>query len=99
MPTTQSLDELIGRKAAEFADQVRHAAGLAENEEEIRIEVERQLAFIEREAGIRLEGRQEVTIAHGRADSVYKRVVIEYKNPSTPANRLGPAATRPAARR
>ena len=41
-----SLDELISRKAAEFADQVRAAASMADKEEEIRIEVERQLAFV-----------------------------------------------------
>jgi len=45
MAKTQSLDEKIGKKAAEFATQVRRAAGVADKEEEIRIEVERQLAF------------------------------------------------------
>jgi methylase of polypeptide subunit release factors len=99
MPTTQSLDELIARKAAEFADQLRHAAALADKEEEIRIEVERQLAFIEREAGVKLEGRHEFTIAQGRADSVYTRVLIEYKNPSSPASRLGPRGDSPGSKK
>ena len=54
-------------------------AMLADKEEEIRIEAERQLAFIEREAGITLEKKHEFTIAKGRADSVYTRVVIELK--------------------
>lgn len=37
-----SLDELIAKKAEEFADQVRAAAAIADKEEEIRIEVERK---------------------------------------------------------
>src|SRR3990172_10751439 len=84
-----SLDELIARKAEEFADQVRAAAAMADKEEEIRIEVERQLAFIERAAGVKLEGRHEVTVASGRVDSVYNCVIIEYKNPSSAAARIG----------
>jgi hypothetical protein len=65
-----SLDELISKKAAEFADQVRAAAAIADKEEEIRIAVERQLAFVEREAGVKLEGKHEFTVASGRTDSV-----------------------------
>jgi hypothetical protein len=89
MPATHSLDELITRKAAEFADQLRKAAAMADKEEEIRIESERQLAFIEREAGVKLEGRHEFTIARGRVDSFYTRVLVEYKNPSSPSDRIG----------
>jgi hypothetical protein len=95
MAAHQSLDELISGKAEEFAEQIRNAAMLASKEEEIRIEVERQLAFIEREAGIKLEGKHEFTIARGRTDSVYSRVIIEYKNPSSPAAKLGPTLNSP----
>ncbi len=89
MANPQSLDELIGKQAAEFAEQLRHAAALATKEEEIRIEVERQLAFLEQMTGVRLEGKHEFTVAKGRIDSFYTRVLIEYKNPSSPADRLG----------
>src|SRR5437588_38429 len=85
-----SLDELIARKAEEFADQVRAAAAMADKEEEIRIEVEKQLAFVQKEAGVKLQGRHEFTVASGRVDSVYNAVIIEYKNPSSPAARIGP---------
>jgi hypothetical protein len=44
MAKAQSLDELIGKKAAEFAHQVRHTAALADKEEENPIVVEKQLA-------------------------------------------------------
>jgi len=94
-----SLDELIAKRAEEFADQVRAAAAIADKEEEIRIEVERQLAFIEREAGVKLEGKHEFTIAKGRADSVYDRVIIEYKNPSSQSARIGPSANSPGAKK
>ncbi len=83
----ESLDELISNKAIEFADQIRAAAAMADKEEEIRIESEKQLAFIQKEAGIKLEGKHEFTVASGRIDSVYSRVIIEYKNPKNPDNR------------
>jgi hypothetical protein len=93
-----SLDELISKKAEEFADQVRAAAAIADKEEEIRIAVERQLAFVEREAGIKLEGKHEFTVASGRVDSVYSCVIVEYKNPSSAA-RIGPGANSPGAKK
>ena len=84
MNQSQSLDEIISEKAVEFADQIKQAAAFAAKEEEIRIEAEKALAFIQREAGIKLEGRHEFTIGTGRADSVYDCVIIEYKNPAGP---------------
>jgi hypothetical protein len=92
MRTVHSLDDLISKKAIKFADEMKAVAATADKEEEIRIAVERQLAFIEKEAEITLEGRHEFTVASGRADSVYDRVIIEYKNPSNPSDRIGPSA-------
>jgi hypothetical protein len=89
MPTHESLDELIAKMAVEFADQIKAVAAIADKEEEIRIQVERQLGFIEREAGIILEGKHEFTVARGHVDSVYDRVIIEYKNPKSPGDRIG----------
>lgn len=94
-----SLDELIAKKAVEFADQIRQAAAMADKEEEIRIEVEKQLAFIQKEAGVKLEGRHEFTVASGRVDSVYQRVIIEYKNPSSPSDRIGPKPDSPGTKK
>lgn len=98
MAQLESLDVLIAQKAAEFADQIR-AAAIADKEEEIRIEAEKQLAFIQKEAGIVLEGRHEFTVAKGRIDSVYDRVIIEYKNPSSAGARIGPNANAPGAKK
>ena len=99
MPTAPSLDELIARKAVEFADQVKKAAALTDKEEEIRIEVEKQLAFIQKEAGVELHGKHEFTVAKGRVDSVYSRVLIEYKNPSDAGARIGPRADSPGCKK
>lgn len=94
-----SLDELISNKAEEFADQIRAAAAIADKEEEIRIEVEKQLAFVQKEAGVKLQGKHEFTVASGRVDSVYNCVIIEYKNPSSAAARIGPTASAPGAKK
>ena len=95
----ESLDDLISKKAVEFADQVKQAAAMADKEEEIRIGVERQLAFFAKAAGVTLEGRHEFTVASGRIDSVYQRVIIEYKNPSSPGDRIGPRPDSPGTKK
>ena len=74
MAKLQSLDEVIGKKSAEFAVQVRRAASAASKEEEIRTEVERQLAFLEQETGLRLQGQHGFTVAKRRIDSFCTRV-------------------------
>src|SRR5437867_4217409 len=99
MPKIESLDDLIAKKAVEYADQIKASAAMAANEEEIRIESERQLAFIQKEAGVKLEGRHEFTVASGRVDSVYSRVIIEYKNPKSPADRIGPKIDSPGSKK
>lgn len=99
MPKFDSLDDLIAKKAVEFADQIKQAAAMADKEEEIRIEAERQLAFIQKEAGVKLQGRHEFTVASGRVDSVYQGVIIEYKNPSSPSDRIGPKSDSPGTRK
>lgn len=98
MPKVHSLDDLIAKKAVEYADQIKAAAAMADKEEEIRIESEKQLAFIQKEAGIKLEGKHEMTVASGRIDSVYSRVIIEYKNPNS-AGKIGPKADSPGSKK
>jgi hypothetical protein len=98
MPVAQSLDEIIARKAPDFAEQIRATAAMAANEEEIRVATEVQLGFIKQLAGIKLEGHHEVTVASGRVDSVYSRVIIEYKNPNSAA-KVGPTAASPGSQK
>jgi hypothetical protein len=64
MPRTPSLDEFIAEMARQFAENVKNATDLAHTEEDVRIEVERQLGFIQREAGVELE---ELHGQHGSA--------------------------------
>src|SRR6266566_4227687 len=99
MTKFESLDDLIAKKATEYADQIKAAAAMAANEEEIRIESEKQLAFIQKAAGVKLEGKHEFTVASGRVDSVYSRVIIEYKNPKSLGDRIGPKADSPGSRK
>jgi hypothetical protein len=99
MTLPASLDELIAKKAAEFAGQICATAANANKEEEIRIECERQLALIEKDAGIKLEGKHEFTVASGRVDSVYSRVLIEYKNPKSTSDRIGQGASSPGSKK
>jgi len=53
MPKPHSLDDLISKKAIKFAKEMKAVAATADKEEEIRIAVEKQLAFIEKEAKIK----------------------------------------------
>jgi methylase of polypeptide subunit release factors len=99
MPQFDSLDDLIAKKAFEYADQIKAAAAMADKEEEIRIESEKQLAFIQKAAGIKLEGKHEFTVASGRVDSVYSRVIIEYKNPKSPGDKIGPKGDSPGSKK
>jgi hypothetical protein len=99
MALPDSLDDLISKKAEVFAVAIRSVAAITSKEEEIRIESEKQLAFIQKEAGIKLEGKHEYTVASGRVDSVYSRVIIEYKNPKSPGDRIGPKADAPGSKK
>src|SRR6185437_7498367 len=58
-------------------------------EADIRSAADRELFKVEQAAGIELEARHEFTVASGRVDSVYDRVIVEYKNPKSPADRIG----------
>src|SRR4029453_5345988 len=95
----ESLYEELSQHAAVFADQILEAAKMADTEEDIRIAIENQLAFIKKKDGIKLAGKHEVTVARGRIDSVYDRVIIEYKNPASPGDRIGPKADSPGTKK
>jgi hypothetical protein len=88
-----AFDDQIRERAKLYSERLNAVADRASKEEEIRIASEREIAFIQEATGITLEGKHEFTVASGRIDSVYDRVIIEYKNPSSPASRIGPAQT------
>jgi hypothetical protein len=93
----RSLDEIIAIEAGRMAIALRAAAAVATNEEELKIACEKQLGTVQNAAGIELSGRHEFTVASGRVDSVYDCVVIEYKNPRSAADRIGPVIDSPGA--
>jgi hypothetical protein len=83
------LDEIIKSNAEQFAKTLRTAAKAAKTEADIRSAADRELSRIEGLAKISLKVRHEFTVASGRIDSVYDRVVIEYKNPNSPTDKIG----------
>lgn len=88
MKTIQS-DDFLKKRSAIYAEKVINAAKKALKEEDIRIASERELALIQEAAGIKLEGKHEFTVASGFVDSVYDRVIIEYKNPASRSAQIG----------
>lgn len=94
-----SLDEVIRQRAKIYADGLTMAASKAKKEEEIRIASERELAFLQEAANVKLEGQHEFTVASGFVDSVYDRVIIEYKNPNSASARLGPHVDSPGTKK
>jgi len=93
------FDDLIKKRAAIYSDKMALAAAAAIKEEDVRIASERELAFLEEAAGIKLEGKHEFTVASGFVDSVYDRVIIEYKNPASPTARISPKLDAPATKK
>ena len=94
-----AFDDQIRERAKLYSERLNAVADHASKEEEIRIASEREIAFIQEATGITLEGKHEFTVASGRIDSVYDRVIIEYKNPSSPASRIGPGPESPGTKK
>ena len=61
------LGKSLGKSLAEFKRASNELKSTLE--EEIRIESEKQLAFVQKDAGVKLEGHHEFTVASGRIDS------------------------------
>lgn len=90
MPNNSAdLDLLIRKSAEKFATKLREAARTARTEADVRAATDKLLGEIEGEAHISLDARHEFTVASGRIDSVYDRVIIEYKNPRSNADKIG----------
>src|SRR5688572_18316045 len=84
------LASIIEQASTAFAETLSAAATAAATEADIRSAADRELFKVEQLAGITLEARHEFTVASGRVDSVYDRVIIEYKNPASTSDRIGP---------
>ena len=93
MQQVQTLDLLISKKSFEFVSIMKLACSKARSEEDIKMETEKQIAYLQKDAGISLDAKYEYTVATGRIDSVYSRVLIEYKNPNNPSSCIGERTT------
>ena len=88
-----TLATVIEDAAKAFASAMNAAAAKAATEADIRSAADRELLKVEQAAGITLEARHEFTVASGRVDSVYDRVIVEYKNPASKTESIGVALT------
>lgn len=74
-------DAEIEKRAAHVASAVSKAGDRSRNEAELRIAVNPILKQFAADASLEVDDRHERLVGRGRMDSVYGRVVIEYKDP------------------
>lgn len=72
---------MVKRRAPEIAQVIHAAATDSTLEADFRRLVEEALARFADEVGVPLRTHREYTLATGRTDTVYNRLVIEYKRP------------------
>jgi hypothetical protein len=92
---TETYDYLR-RMAPALSQQFTQAAAQAHNEAELQTATGRHLEKLAEQLGIELTTRQEYTMASGRADAVYNRLVIEYEPPASLRPSLSHAHTQHA---
>jgi len=75
------LERLASEQAPFVAAELSAAADLGGNEAEFRHRVARILEDCGTKCSVRITARDEFSVARGRVDSVYNRLVLEYKRP------------------
>lgn len=78
MPT---VDELVQNHAPQITHTIEAAAQGSPTEAAFRRPVEQILVDFAEQAGVPLRTHHEYSVATGRADTVYNRLIIEYKRP------------------
>lgn len=81
MPRQDWSDRQIERYAKRLAPKIRAAARSSDNEMTLRLKVNPLLVHFAKDAGIELEEAHDRLVGRGKPDSVYGRVVVEYKRP------------------
>ncbi|MEW5933765.1 MAG: N-6 DNA methylase, partial [Bacillota bacterium] len=86
---SSELEDRAARYAPAVARALMQAARVGGTEADFRREAARILEGAGLEAGLTLVPRDEFSVARGRVDSLYNRVILEYKRPGTlaPSNR------------
>ena len=77
------LIDMAEREASAFTTAIRQAVVSSHNEREFQTQAGRLLESFADKAGINLLFREEYTLATGRADAVYNRLIIEYEAPGS----------------
>ncbi len=75
--------ERIETIAPEVTILLQKAAKQSHNEAEFQFQADQIFQKVAEDLGVHLLFRQQYTLATGRADAVYNRLVIEYENPGT----------------
>jgi len=78
---TPEIDHMISIQATIVANALRQAARRGGTEADFRREVARILEDAGSKAGLTVIPRDEFSVARGRVDSVYNRLILEYKKP------------------
>lgn len=71
----------VSNRAKEFAKEINQAALKADNEEELRIDMEAAIRRLAADLDMEVDPENERTVLSGRPDAVYGDLIIEYKNP------------------
>jgi len=82
---TDDID--LDEAAADFAEEVHSIARSADNEEELRIDMEKEITKLANQVDLNVDPKHERTLlSGGRYDSLYGDLVIEYKDPTRTDN-------------
>jgi SAM-dependent methyltransferase len=91
-----NLDELIRHYSEKLLNRLQRLLPNRPTEPDFRRRIEPLLDEFCEKAGLKLEPRAEYTLATGRPDAVFNRLVIEYKRPGTLNGNLSHSATQKA---
>jgi SAM-dependent methyltransferase len=80
---TDDLEQLANEHGALVADELGTAARRGGTEGDFRREAERVFDAVTSAVGLTVTPHTEYSVAHGRVDAVYNRLIIEYKKPGT----------------
>jgi len=83
MRDVMEVYRFIEQEAAAFSTKIHEAARASHNEAEFRTRVTRLIEEVASKLGVELLLREEYTLATGRADAVYNRLIIEYEPPGS----------------
>ncbi|MEW6102363.1 MAG: N-6 DNA methylase [bacterium] len=75
------MEKEIKSSAPSFAKEIQRAAQSSNNEAEFRTKITQLIEDFGRRINLSLNLREEYTLINGRADAVYNRLVVEYKEP------------------